>query len=210
MPQSVEMQDDPRLSEIVLLLFQILVLNLPLFISFVRPNYLALFDGRFIHKDVDAKRIIRAARAISNSQLRRLLKTREYRGRFAAAWYIGLTRRSQFVDQIAELLREGDLFHEGQGDWRMAQGYCVALGLIGGQKCENLLRVYLTEYLPTVGRRYYDQLWAVAALAHIQGAPPQEFLDPNLWKGVPTGRMEEVNQKFQNLVRFLREHRMIS
>jgi hypothetical protein len=210
MPQSVEMQDDPRLLQVLPLLFRIFVWNLPLFISFVRPNYHALFDGRFIHRDVDARRIIRAARAISNSQLRRLLKTREYRGRFAASWYIGLTRRSQFVDQIAELLREGDLFYAGQGDWRMAQGYCVALGLIGGPRCENLLRAYLTEYLPTEGNRYYDQLWAVAALAHIQGAPPQEFLDPNFWKQVPTGMMEEINQKFQDFVRFLREQRMIS
>jgi hypothetical protein len=122
MPQRVEMQDEPRLLRVLPLLFRILVLNRPLFISFVRPNYHALFDGRFIYGDIkDARRIFRAARAISNSQLRRLLKTTEYRGRFAAAWYIGLTRRSQFVDQIPELLREGDLFHANLGDWRMAQ-----------------------------------------------------------------------------------------
>jgi hypothetical protein len=59
-------------------------------------------------------------------------------------------------------------------------GYCVALGLIGGETCASHLRAYLDKYLPLQGRSY-DQRWAIGALTHIEGAPPTDFLDPALW-----------------------------
>lgn len=151
---------------------------------FVRPFYLSLLNGNFTSRDSDRagalpQKIAEAAREISDAQIFRLFREREWRGRLTAAWFVGLTRRVSFIPEIAELLLASETVYAGQG-------YCVALGLIGGQQCQHHLRRYLKEYLPLRGR-FYDQTWALGALAYIEDAPPQEFLDPMLWMGASRG-----------------------
>jgi hypothetical protein len=174
---------------------------------FVRPYYLRLLHGNFIWKKAgtdypSAEQISDAARTISDSQIQELLQRREWRGRLAAAWYVGLTARTNFVDQIADLLLASEMTYSGQG-------YCVALGLIGGQACQSSLRKYLEKYLPLRGR-FYDQTWAIGALGHIQAASAGEFFDPMLWtEGTHSFDPREEIRNFEELVTYLRDHRMI-
>ncbi len=119
-----------------------------------------------------------------------------------AAWFVGLTARTNFVDQIAELLLASEMTYSGQG-------YCVALGLIGGQACQGYLHKYLEKYLPFRGR-FYDQTWAVGALAHIEAASAIEFLDPALWaEGNHSFDPLEEIRDFEDLATYLCDHRMI-
>jgi Family of unknown function (DUF6000) len=108
---------------------------------------------------------------------------------------------SHFVNQIAALLLASEMTYAGQG-------FCVALGLIGGDECRNHLRAYLSRYLPLRGR-FYDQQWAIGALAYIEGDQPEEYLLPELWADAQT-RMNPSDsiQKFSELVSYLDQHRM--
>jgi hypothetical protein len=90
-----------------------------------------------------------------------------------AGWLVGLSKRAAFVDEIAALLLASEQTYA-------SQGYCVALALIGNDKCRKYLRAYLSKYLPFSGR-FYDQEWAIGALAHIEHAAPEEYLLPKLW-----------------------------
>jgi hypothetical protein len=146
--------------------------------QFVRPIYLSLLHANFIRRpardpEIIRSQIVAAASLISDQQISKLLMTREWRGRLVAGWCIGLSGRVAFVDEIAELLIESRQTYAGQG-------YCVALGLIGDDRCRVHLQRYLSEYLPLRGR-IYDQLWAVGALAHIDGKLSEQFLAPELW-----------------------------
>jgi Family of unknown function (DUF6000) len=147
--------------------------------EYVAPFYLSLLHGNIMRKD--AKHALglpallsTAAKQITDAQLNCLLNEREWRGRLTAGWFIALTKRSSFVEKITGLLL-------ASGQAFAGEGYCLALGLIGGRRCEEGLRAYLAKYLPLRGR-IFDQQWAIGALAHIQGMPPQEFLEPSLWK----------------------------
>jgi len=173
--------------------------------AFVLPFYLSLLHGNFAsgwYDDAHSQRIANAAKTISDDQLKQLFKG-EWRCRLTAAWFVGLSRRSSFVEEVAELLLESKLAYAGQG-------YCVALGLVGGKSCENHLREYLKKYLPFRGR-HYDQDWAIGALAHLQGATPQEFLDPARWDEA-TARWQPLAgvQEFDELVKCLQQHQMIA
>jgi hypothetical protein len=146
--------------------------------QFVRPFYLDLIHGNFAHGKGDGcefnRKLAHAASAISDDQLNRLLGESEWRGRLCAAWFVGLSNRVQFVTLIGEKLLASEMVYAGQG-------YCVALGLLGGVQSVNALRAYLRHYLPIEGR-FYDQDWALGALANIEGAAPTEFLAPELWR----------------------------
>src|SRR5215831_5694446 len=176
--------------------------------EFVQPFYRVLLHGMFAfdhgrHSIALPERIACAARAISDAQLCQLFEQREWRGRLTGAWFVGLTGRAGFVERIAELLLASELTYAGQG-------YCVALGLIGGPVCQNHLRAYLNNYLPLRGH-FYDQTWAIGAFAQIQGSPQEEFLDPTLWMEA-RGRLEPMAsiQRFRDLVDYLHQHRMIA
>lgn len=174
---------------------------------YVRPFYLSLLHANFASRKFDydnahSRRIAHAANTISNGQLNRLLKVWNWRARLSAAWFVALSQRSSFVEKMATLLLESEFVFAGQG-------YCVALGLIGGESCQNCLREYLNKYLPFRGR-YFDQSWAIGALAHIQGAAPQEFLDPTLWKeAAPEVQPLAAIERFEKLTRYLQQHQMI-
>ena len=176
--------------------------------EFVHPFYMSLLHGNLTghnagHSAEFCARIGDAARAVSDAQLFRLLREPEWRGRLTAAWFVGLTRRSSFIEEIGKLLLESKLVYAGQG-------YCVALGLIGGQACRSHLGDYLKEYLPLNGR-FYDQTWAIGALAHLQGFPPQEFLEPRLWTEA-TGQLDPRAgiDDFADLVGHLQKNRIIT
>jgi hypothetical protein len=145
--------------------------------EFVRPFYLKLLQGNFAHQDEGGEfnsQLASAASAISDDQLSRLLAEKEWRGRLCAGWLVGLSGRATFVTSIGEKLLASEVAYAGQG-------YCAALGLIGGKQSAEPLRAYLGRYLPLAGR-FYDQDWALGALANIEGAPPAEFLAPDLWR----------------------------
>lgn len=186
-----------------------LLATAPLRDSFVRPFYLSLLGGRFTRTDARggegfAKRIEEAACAISDDQIERLLGQEEWRGRLAAAWFVGLSKRSKFVRRIADLLISSEVTYAGQG-------YCIALGLIGNDECVDGLRSYLAKFLPLNGR-FYDQDWALGALALITGSPPEEFLDPALWvfdQNLSMKPLEGV-RRVNEIAHYLRQRRIIA
>jgi hypothetical protein len=175
---------------------------------FVRPFYLALLHGNLRRPDLNIAvdfpaRIGEAAKGIADAELATLLEEGEWRGRLAAAWFIGITRRRGFVDAIGRLLLASELTYAGQG-------YCVALGLIAEPSCEEYLRSYLRLYLPPRGR-FYDQTWAIGALAHLRRRRPDEFLEPTLWRETDGGLDPEDGIKdFDNLVSYLVEHGVVA
>lgn len=186
--------------------------------QFVRPIYLSLLNANFMRKPEVGSGLPRrtesesaalraqinvAARSISDEQIRTLLSVPEWRGRLVAAWLVGLSKRIEFVDEIANHLIASKMVYAGQG-------YCVALGLIGNERCRQYLRAYLSEYLPLRGR-IFDQTWAIGALAYVEGSPPEEFLLPELWddRKVHLDTSHGI-QKFSELVDYLNTHQMIA
>ena len=90
------------------------------------------------------------------------------------------------------------------------QGYCVALGLLGTDECVQHLHAYLRKYLPLNGR-FYDQDWAIGALAHIEENVPAELLEPALWsEGDQAIDPSKAIRKFKELADFLKQHHMTS
>ena len=176
--------------------------------QFVKPLCLSLLHANLIRRTAGESEIIRfqlieTARMISNEQISSLLKVREWRGRLVAGWCIGLSGRVAFVDEIAKLLIESQMTYAGQG-------YCVALGLIGDDRCRSHLQSYLSVYLPLRGR-IYDQLWAIGALVHIDEKLSEQFLAPELWTSDGSG-LDPVKgiRQFRELVAYLAHHGMVS
>jgi hypothetical protein len=174
---------------------------------FIRRYYLRLLHGNFtLPRESDGsslrQEITAAARTISDEQIERLLSEREWRGRLCAAWFIGLSKRASYVPSIGKLLLASEIVYAGQG-------YCMALGLIGSEECARLLRSYLKVYLPLNGR-VYDQDWAIGALAHIERAPPVEYLEQELWRaGEYLMDPAEGIENFGEIISYLRQYRMI-
>lgn len=98
------------------------------------------------------------AAQISDDELHKLLSV-EYRGRLTAAWLIGLRRHRQFRQRLAELLLTSEFVFAGQG-------YCFALARFGEHADAAILVSYLETYLPRLDC-YYDQPWAIGALAYL-------------------------------------------
>lgn len=174
--------------------------------TFVRPFYLGLLHGNLIHFDkykisAFSTELQAAATSISDEQLGHLLNL-SWHGRLCAGWFIGLTKRASFVRLIGEMLLASESVFAGQG-------YCVALGLIDDKECARLLHAYLRTYLPPNGR-FYDQDWAIGALAHIEGSPPREYLRQELWRdGDQIIDPAQGIETFQEIVAYLRQYRMI-
>ena len=172
---------------------------------FVAPFYLKLLHGNFARDAGDRlhDKIAEAARTISDPALDLLLRTSEWRGRLSAAWFIGLSGRTHYVDRLAELLIESELVYAGQG-------FCIALGLIGGSRSAAHLRRYLEAYLPPAGRDY-DQEWAAGALKHILGTLPPDLSAPAMWNdGTVAIDAERGSIRVANIVSYLLAHEMIA
>lgn len=90
------------------------------------------------------------------------------------------------------------------------QGYCVALGLINRDACRKHLESYLLEYLPFNGR-FYDQHWAIGALAHISESAARCFVNHELWIGDGGRNMNPENgiRNFKLIVDYLIQNGMI-
>ena len=174
--------------------------------TFVRPFSLRLLHGNFVHAeradgDHFRQELASAARTISGDQIARLLTEGGW-DRLCAAWFTGLSKRANLIPSIGNLLLASEAVYAGQG-------YCAALGLVGSEECAHLLHSYLETYLPLNGR-VYDQDWAIGALAHIEGVPPQKYLDPALWgQGSDSLNPVEGIEDFREVVSYLRRHRMI-
>ena len=85
----------------------------------------------------------------------------------------------------------------------------MALGLIANEECAQLLHLYLKTYLPLKGR-VYNQDWAIGALAHIEGAPPSEYLEQTLWReGDYFMDPAKGIRHFGELVSYLGEHDLV-
>jgi Family of unknown function (DUF6000) len=175
--------------------------------TFVRPFYLQLLRANFTRaNEAEAgsfrKAILTAASTISNEQITRLLIEREWRGRLSAAWFVGLKNRGNFIPSIRKLLLASEMVYAGQG-------YCVALGIVGGEECRGILRDYLRSYLPLNGR-VYNQDWAIGALAHLEGVAPSEFIRRELWcDGDYFMDPHAGIESFSSMILYLRRHHMI-
>ena len=187
--------------------------------EFIVPLYLRLLNANFARAPRPGdlverteeetaetrERIACAATTISNEQIAALLSDEGWRERLVAAWLVGLSKRVVFTEPIAKLLLASEQPYCGQG-------YCVALGLIGNDRCGQHLREYLSRYLPLNGR-FYDQGWAVGALAHVERNPPEDFLCPEQWaegNGHALMNPSDAIQRFSALVEYLHQHRMMS
>jgi hypothetical protein len=100
----------------------------------------------------------RDARQVTDRELSTLLDS-EWRSRLTAAWLIGLNRRTQFRDRLAEMLLDSEVVYSGQG-------YCLALARFETAADAGILCSYLDKYLPQLDC-YYDQHWAIGALLHL-------------------------------------------
>jgi hypothetical protein len=104
-----------------------------------------------------------------------LLQPREWRQRLTGAWLAGLTRRTQFQDQIGSLLIESLTCFSGQG-------YCFALAAFENEKSAVLLQAYLDKWLPKL-ECDFDQDWAMPALAWVDRRRGTEFSKKYLQPG---------------------------
>ncbi len=182
--------------------------NMELRVRWVLAIYLRLLHANFIREAEEEARgtrqaILAATHGIGDDEIRTLLEEREWRGRLSAGWFVGLGRRANFIPLVAERLLASEMTYSGQG-------YCLALGLIGGDEARHHLRTYLETYLPLRGR-VYDQQWAIGALAHLEGAAPATFLDPYLWcEGDFELDPQAGISSFSRIVEYLRRHGMIA
>jgi hypothetical protein len=137
---------------------------------------------------------------ITDGQLRRLFRDKDWRTRLTAAWFAGMDRRMRFAAPIAGLLAASN------GNYA-DQGYCVALGLFGGGECRQALVGYLETNLPCQDQSGHQE-WAVGAIAHIDGRTPPDFMAPELWRmaGGEANHVESGFRLFEDVVEYLRRH----
>jgi Family of unknown function (DUF6000) len=175
---------------------------------FVRPLYLQLLHGNFVRlNETDAvqfsKTLANRASSITDSQITRLLKERDWRARLTAAWLVGLMKRKSFVPAIGHMLLESQTVFAGQG-------YCMALALIGNEQCVDFLRSYLEASLPIRNGRYYDRLWVIGALAYLRDTRLPRFLDDELWRN-GSDSMHPVTgiETFKEVTDYLFQHHLV-
>jgi len=176
---------------------------------FVRPFYLHLLHANFLRQDRQCdehfpSHLRLASLTISDTQLLCLFRDKDWRTRLAASWFAGIGRRTRFVTTVSKLLSRS------QGAYDV-QGFCVALGLMGGDASREALRSYLMSHLPVEADSDH-QSWALGAIAYIDGTPPQEFIDPTRWLNGNDGlaRVDLAGIQLHNdIVRYLKDHRIL-
>ena len=99
-----------------------------------------------------------------------VLDTREWRGRMAMSWMIGMNGWHEFTPDLCRLMRASELTYAGQG-------YAVGLALLGSDDAVDGLCAYLDQWLPEIDC-HYDQHWARAALIQsTRNAAPDQVID---------------------------------
>ncbi|SDZ30137.1 hypothetical protein SAMN05421504_11266 [Amycolatopsis xylanica] len=126
-------------------------------------RYLKLLHGNFAglpepERATFLADLAEAATLITDAELASLLAG-GWRERITAGWLIGVDRRGQFRDRLAELLLESAVCFAGQS-------YCFAFACLGTSADAEVLAAYLETYLPRTDLQY-DQDWAFGALQHI-------------------------------------------
>ncbi|GAA0287705.1 hypothetical protein GCM10010302_27580 [Streptomyces polychromogenes] len=127
------------------------------------PRYLELNGLRMMvrggpHVERFVRRLAEDAAAITDPELEVLLD-HGWRPRLAAAWLIGVGRRTSFRERLGELLLASETWYAGRG-------YCFALARFGTHEDAALLAAYLDRYLPRTDLMY-DQEAALGALLHL-------------------------------------------
>ncbi|MEM9405868.1 MAG: DUF6000 family protein [Acidobacteriota bacterium] len=131
---------------------------------FVVPFYGQMLHGNCLRMDRSTVsdwvgRLRDAANELDTVSAQMLLETREWRGRMAVSWMIGLNGWHDLTEGIASRLLSSELVYAGQG-------HAVGLALLGSDVAASRLCAYLDHWLPKVECRY-DQHWALAALVEI-------------------------------------------
>ncbi|OLT31882.1 hypothetical protein BJF79_08800 [Actinomadura sp. CNU-125] len=150
-------------------------------------RYLDLLHGNFARLPEQERRnflrnLGRDARQITDAELGFLLRlggVAGWRERLTAAWLIGIDRRVQFRESFGQLLLDSELVYAGQG-------YCFAFARFGESEDAHVLATYLDRYLPR-SDCFYDQLWAIGALLHIDDRSGTDYAgrfvgDGGLWQ----------------------------
>lgn len=158
------------------------------YLKLLHANFLALPERVFRSF---ARSLAKDAREITDDDLRVLLDS-EWRARLTAAWLIGMDRRSQFREQLGELLLESELVYAGQG-------YCFALARFGEERDAEILTAYLDRWLPERSCSY-NQDDAMGALLYLDELHSAEraarFLGPGgLWERSAMAGMDPVGRK---------------
>lgn len=116
--------------------------------------------------------LARDAREISDDELHSLLEL-EWRARITAVWLIGLDRRTQFRDKLAELLFSDGIFP----DW----AHFFALARFGELADAKVLVDYMENESPLLSRRAYTKAYAFDALCALDDrlgtVHSRQFLD---------------------------------
>ncbi|MFI7536415.1 DUF6000 family protein [Streptosporangium sp. NPDC049376] len=172
-------------------------------------RYLDLLHGNFVDlADQERTRFLRSlghdARQITDADLERMLRRGEFSGwreRLAAAWLIGLDRRTRFREILADLLLESGLVYAGQG-------YSFAITRFGQPEDAGVLTAYLERYLPQRDC-HYDQDWVLGGLLHLDETLGTDhapgFLTPDgLWSGSSFSRQDpaDCHRRIAGLLRF--------
>ncbi|MFF4412865.1 DUF6000 family protein [Streptosporangium sp. NPDC001559] len=172
-------------------------------------RYLDLLHGNFVNlAGWERTRFLRSlghdAQQVTDADLERMLQRGEFSGwreRLAAAWLIGLDRRTRFREVLADLLLESDLVYAGQG-------YSFAITRFGQPEDADILIAYLERYLPQRDC-HYDQDWVLGGLLHLDETlgtdHAQGFLTPDgLWSGSSFSRQDPADCRLRiaELLRF--------
>ncbi|WP_144123498.1 DUF6000 family protein [Catellatospora sichuanensis] len=98
------------------------------------------------------------ARRIGDDELAAMLRLVDWRPRIAAAWLIGLDRRTRFREALRELLLASELAYAGEG-------YAFALTRFAEPRDAAILVAFLERHLPT--GLAYGQGYVLDSLVHL-------------------------------------------
>ena len=145
----------------------------PWFMELLHANFLALPERE---RSGFGRELGLSARQVTDRELTLLLDY-EWRSRLTAAWLIGVDRRTQFRERLANMLLESELVYAGEG-------YCFALARFADESDARHLVAYLERYLPDP-QCYYNQDWAMGALLHLDERLGTDFAGRFLTRNGP-------------------------
>lgn len=116
-----------------------------------------------------------------------LISLPDWRPRLAGSWFAALRGWVQFQDQLGAMLLESRVCFA-------CQGYCAALACFGDQASADHLRTYLDAWLPRKDC-FYDQHWALPALAWIDPRLQTQYADDYLIPGGLWGHWASIQSQ---------------